>query len=94
MQLIVPDRHRDKHLAGFTRVMAGEQSKYGRRDLLRVPALCKDGRKVAVEFTLQLITDPDGRPSSSVAFMRDVSGMSGTIRKLRERIAELERADR
>ena len=93
-ELIVPLKHREKHLSGFARVMAGEQSKYGRRDLLRVPAMCKDGSKVAVEFTLQLITDPGGNPTYSVAFMRDVSVMSGTIRKLRERVAELEKATR
>ena len=86
--LIVPLKHREKHLNGFSRVMAGEASKYGRRDLLRVPALCKDGSKVAVEFTLMLVSDSDGRPSSSVAFMRDVSVTSSTIRKLRERIAD------
>ena len=74
--------------------MAGEGSKYGRRDLLRVPAMCKDGSKLAVEFTLQLIVDPEGTPMASLAMMRDVSGMSSTIRKLRERISELEKTNR
>lgn len=88
--LIVPEKHKQMHSSGFAKVMAGEPSKYGRRDLLRVPALCKDGSRLAVEFTLLVLPDEHGAPSSSVAIMRDVSVMSGTIRKLRNRIAKLE----
>eukprot|EP00966_Prymnesium_polylepis_P178942 4143295-Prymnesium_polylepis.1 len=71
--------------------MEGATPKYGRRDLLRVPAICKDGAKISVEFSLQLIHDDGGAPIGSFAMLRDVSLMSGTIRSLRVKIAELEK---
>ena len=61
--LIVPEKHKQMHSSGFAKVMAGEPSKYGRRDLLRVPALCKDGSRLAVEFTLLVLPDEHGAPS-------------------------------
>lgn len=70
--------------------MAGQPSRYQHDEMLRVPALCKDGRKIAVEFSLQIIPGEDGAPEACVAIMRDVSVMTGTIRKLRKQIAELE----
>jgi PAS domain S-box-containing protein len=93
-ELIVPEKLREKHLEGYARVMAGHSSKYGRRDLLRVPALTKDGDKISVEFTLLLTTDENGKPATSAAVMRDVTAMSNTVRRLREKIASLEKEAR
>jgi len=90
--LIVPKRHQEKHDAGYAAVMNGGASKYGRRDYLRVPAVKKDGSKIAIEFSLQTLTNDDGKPVASLAMMRDASQSSNTIRKLRARIAELEKA--
>ena len=91
-QLIVPERHRARHDDGYRAAMTGEPMKYSRRDLLRVPAMCKDGSKISIEFSLQVIRDTAGKPVGSVALMRDVSAMSHTIRSLRTRIGELEKA--
>jgi PAS domain S-box-containing protein len=89
--LLVPERHRRVHDAGYAKVMAGGEAKYGRHDLLRVPALCKDGTRKSVEFSLQLIRGAAGQPVGSLALMRDVTPSSEHVRKLRTRIAELER---
>ena len=88
--LIVPSRHQQKHDEGYARVMAGEPSRYGRRDLLRVPALRRSGEKVGCEFSLQLVRDADGAPIGSLALMRDVSKSSDEMRRLRSRVKELE----
>ena len=90
-KLIVPEKLRSRHLAGYAHVMSGGASKYEWNDMLRVPAQRKDGSRIPVEFTLQVIMGADGVPKSSVAIMRDVSVMSGTIRQLRERVAQLEK---
>jgi PAS domain S-box-containing protein len=44
LDLIIPERFRDRHWAGFTRTMATGQTRY-QHDVLRVPAMHKDGRK-------------------------------------------------
>lgn len=54
--------------------------------------MCKDGSNISIEFSLQVIRDTAGKPVGSVALMRDVSAMSHTIRSLRTRIGELEKA--
>jgi hypothetical protein len=44
--VIVPSRN------GYHRVMATDKSHYGKGDLLSVPGLTKDGRRISVEFTI------------------------------------------
>lgn len=91
-ELIVPEKFRRRHLEGYDAVMAGAAPKYGHRDILRVPALRKDGSPVPVEFTLQLTTGADGAPETSIAMMRDASKMSETVRALRAKVKTLQKA--
>ena len=45
MDLIIPENLRARHWEGYDRVMVqGEPSRYGRREMLKVPALRKDAR--------------------------------------------------
>src|SRR5688572_2824260 len=50
LDLIIPEKQRRLHWAGYDAVMASGQSRYGSGDLLSVPALTKDGRRISVEF--------------------------------------------
>src|SRR5499433_4290213 len=52
LDLIIPERLRQRHWDGFRHTMATGQSRYGEGDLLSVPALRADGATISVEFTI------------------------------------------
>jgi PAS domain S-box-containing protein len=89
MDLIVPENLRGRHWEGYHRVMGGGESQYGRRELLKVPALRADGSRVSVEFTLQMAEHPE-HGAIAVAVLRDASEAFAEMRELRKRVAELE----
>ncbi|MFN2643665.1 MAG: PAS domain-containing protein, partial [Burkholderiales bacterium] len=69
LDLIVPERYRERHWAGFRLVMQTGMTRYG-ADLLRVPALHKDGRSLSIAFTVCLLMETDGKPGFIGAFIR------------------------
>jgi len=89
MDLIIPENLRARHWEGYDRVMAGGESRYGRHELLKVPALRADGSRVSVEFTLQMAEHPE-HGAIAVAVLRDASEAFAEMRELRKRVAELE----
>jgi PAS domain S-box-containing protein len=91
LDLIIPEKLRDRHWAGFREVMRTGQTRYG-DTLLKVPAVHRDGRRMSVEFSVALLREADGRVAAISAIMRDVTEQWNTERKLRARLAELERA--
>src|SRR5688500_15968285 len=54
LDLIVPERLRPRHWAGYRRVMETGQTRYG-TGLLAVPAMRKDGESLSIEFTVALL---------------------------------------
>lgn len=88
LDLIIPERLRDRHWDGYRRVMATGQSRYGTADVLSVPALRKDGATISVEFTVTLLQS-EGRVIGIAAIMRDVSQRFEEIRALKRKLAEL-----
>jgi PAS domain S-box-containing protein len=90
MDMIIPANLRDRHWEGYDRVMVmGEPSRYGRREMLKVPALRKDGTRVSVEFTILAVEHPEYGPIA-VAVLRDASETFAELRDLRKRLAEAE----
>ncbi len=89
LDLIIPEKHRARHWEGYHRVMATGVTKYG-RDLLKVPALRKDGSRASIEFTIVPVRDGAGRMVGVAAIIRDVTRRWGEERALRARLAELE----
>lgn len=89
MDMIIPENLRDRHWEGYHRVMAGGESRYGRRELLKVPALRADGARVSIEFTLQMAEHAE-HGTIAVAVLRDASEAFNEMRALRKRLAELE----
>src|SRR5689334_16705742 len=51
MDFIIPERLRGRHWAGWEAVMRSGVTRYGRGQLLAVPALHKDGRQLSIEFS-------------------------------------------
>jgi PAS domain S-box-containing protein len=88
LDLIIPERLRERHWGGYRRVMATGESRYSAADLLSVPALRKDGATISVEFTVTLLQS-EGRVSGIVAIMRDVSQRFEEMRGLKRKLAEL-----
>ncbi|MEO7254520.1 MAG: PAS domain-containing protein [Casimicrobium sp.] len=89
LDIITPERLRQRHWEGYDKSMATGITKYG-NDLLRVPAIDKDGRAMSIAFTVAMLFEPDGKVGSIVAIIRDETTRFAEDRALRKRIAELE----
>jgi PAS domain S-box-containing protein len=92
LDIIIPEPQRARHWEGYRRVVATGESRYGRGDLLSVPALRQDGTRVSIEFTIIPVKDPDGRLSAMVSVIRDVTARFDETRALRRRLADAEAA--
>lgn len=91
LDLIIPQRQRQRHWDGYHQTMASGETRYG-ADVLRVPALHKDDKPLSIAFTVALLRGADGEVTSIVALVRDETERWGEERKLRARLAQLETA--
>ena len=89
LDMIIPMRQRARHWEGYHQTMATAVTKYG-ADLLRVPALHKDGHTLSIAFTVSMLMGADGKVSGIAAIVRDESARFAEDRKTRARISELE----
>ena len=87
LDLIIPENLRARHWAGFRHTMQTGTSRYGHGDLLSVPGLTRDGRRISVEFTIVLLRDDRGEVAGTVAVMRDVTKRFEEVRELKRRLA-------
>jgi PAS domain S-box-containing protein len=92
LDIIIPENLRARHNEGYAQTMATGVTRYGSGDILAVPALTKDGRRISVEFTIVLLHGDDGKVSGIAAILRDVTERFQELRTLRRRIAELSAA--
>ena len=88
LDLIVPERYRERHWAGYARTMATGETRYS-RDVLRVPAIHRDGRALSIAFTVGLLYRADRQVTGIVAVIRDDTAEFAEQRKLRKQLAEL-----
>jgi PAS domain S-box-containing protein len=91
LDIIVPEKLRDRHWDGYRRVMETGETEYAGRTLA-VPAMRADGSRISVEFTVTLLQAPDGAVTGIAAIMRDVTAQWEERRTLTRRLAEAERA--
>ena len=89
LDLIIPERLRERHWAGFRKTMASGETRYA-HDVLRVPAVHKDGRPLSIAFTVGLLFGPRGEPAGIVAVVRDETQSFAEKRTLLKRLAECE----
>jgi PAS domain S-box-containing protein len=89
LDLITPQRHQKRHWDGYYKTMQTGQTKYG-HDVLKVPAVHKDGHALSIAFTVALLHSPDQKVSSIVAVIRDETERFAEERNLRKRLTELE----
>ena len=88
LDLIIPENLRARHWAGFRHTMETGTSRYGHGDLLSVPGLTKDGRRISVEFTIVLLRNEQRETAGTVAVMRDVTRRFEEVRELKRRLAQ------
>ena len=91
LDLIIPERLRQRHWDGYRKTMVTGQSRYGEGELLSVPATRRDGATVSIEFTVVPLRDADGRMTGIVAVMRDVTARFEEMRSLRRKLADAAR---
>ena len=92
LDLIIPERLRERHWSGFNDVMATGHTSYGDR-LLEVPALHADGRRMSIAFTVTLVRGPAGpedeSPTAIAAVLRDDTERWQERRQMREEMARM-----
>lgn len=89
LDLIIPERLRQRHWEGYHKTMASGETRYG-HELLSVPALHKSGRQLSSEFSIVMLMDEDGVVLGVAAILRDVTERHRKDKALREKLAALE----
>ena len=92
LDLIIPERLRDRHWTGYRQTMATGHTSYG-DGLLEVPALHSDGHTLSIAFTVSLMHDPDGTPTAIAAVLRDDTERWQERRRLRAELTALRDGD-
>ena len=91
LDIIIPERLRDRHWEGYRQTMASGVTRYA-DDMLAVPGQRKDGSRLSLEFKVTLLSGDDGRPEAIAAILRDVTARWETERNLRRELNELRAA--
>jgi PAS domain S-box-containing protein len=88
LDIIIPERLRARHWAGYTATMRSGVTRYGAGEILAVPATHKDGRRISVEFTVLPFCDEAGRMIGIAAILRDVTARFEEMRMLRAQVSQ------
>jgi PAS domain S-box-containing protein len=89
LDLIIPERLRKRHWEGYDKTMETGITRYG-NDVLRVPAVNKQGASLSIAFTVAMLFDADKKVSAIIAAIRDETLRFNEDRALKKRLAELE----
>jgi PAS domain S-box-containing protein len=89
LDLIVPERQRQRHNEGCRKSMETGTTRYG-TSLLKVPAKHQDGRTLSIAFTVGMLFDEKHQVNGIVAVIRDETERFAEERTLKKRLAELE----
>ena len=88
LNLIMPERLRQRHNVGFAKSMQTGTTRYG-SDLLKVPATHKLGKPLSIAFTVAMLFDGD-QASGVGAVIRDETARFQEERELKRRVAAAE----
>ena len=89
LDLIVPERQRQKHNEGYSHSMETGTTRYG-TSLLKVPARHQNGTTLSIAFTVGMLFDDSGKANGVVAIIRDETARFAEERALKKRISDLE----
>ena len=91
LDLIIPERHRQRHNEGCRKSMDTGITRYG-TSLLKVPALHRSGNMLSIAFTVGMLFDENQKVNGIAAVIRDETERFAEERALKKRISELEGA--
>ena len=89
LDLIIPEPQRELNWKGYGKAMLNGVTKYA-SETLSVPAVTKDGERISIEFTINLLRDGDGKVLRPVAVVRDVTAKWYRETLMRQKIASRE----
>ncbi|GAB4067918.1 PAS domain S-box protein [Ancylobacter sonchi] len=89
LDIIIPEPFRARHWEGYAETVASGKSRYGAGDLLAVPGLTRDGRRISLEFTIVLLKDAAGEVRGMASVLRDVTRRFEETRALKKELAAL-----
>ena len=89
LDLIVPERQRQRHNEGYSKSMETGTTRYG-TSLLKVPAKHKDGRTLSIAFTVGMLFDEKHQANGVAAVIRDETERFTEEKALKKRLSDLE----
>ena len=89
LDVLIPDRLRSAHWAGFDTAMETGQLKHVRQSMT-TRSIHKDGSDLYIDMSFALVRDDTGLLLGAVAVARDVTDRFKAERDARKRLAELE----
>ena len=89
LDLIIPEKLRERHWKGYRQTMLTGYTRYGDK-MLSVPATHRDGRRLSIEFSVALLRDKADQIVGISAIMREVTDRREAEKALRAKLAELE----
>jgi PAS domain S-box-containing protein len=89
LDLIIPEKLRQRHWESYHTVMKTGESRYGDK-LLKVPAVRKDGTSISVEFTIMLVRNLRNEIMGTAAIIRDVTERWKQEKDLKQTVKLLE----
>ncbi len=93
LDLIIPERLRAAHWAGFDRALAQGRTVHGHGAIL-TRAVTRSGDTIYVEMSFAILTREDGQVTGAVSMARDATQRHQEQRELKARLAALEQAAR
>jgi PAS domain S-box-containing protein len=92
LDIIIPERLRQRHWDGYDHVIKTGETRYGHGDILAVPAIRKDGATISIEFTIVPLKDATNNLTGFAAIMRDVTRRFEETRALKRKLADAAKA--
>lgn len=89
LDLLIPERLRSAHWAGFDAAIDSGRMKHG-RDSMTTRSIHKDGSDLYVDLSFALVKDSAGEVLGAVAVARDITSRFRAEKEARRRLAELE----
>lgn len=83
LDIIIPERLRQRHWDGYNRMMETGESRHAAEELLSVPAVTRSGDRLSIQFTVAPVRDGDGAITGIAAVLRDVTETFLELKRLR-----------
>lgn len=91
LDIIIPERMVDAHNKGFNHALTTGQMKYVNK-VLTTRSMHKDGSRIYIDMSFDMVRDADGNILGALAIARDVTERQTNDAATRVKIAELEKA--